>query len=107
VTLGTVVGHTACTALAVLGGRYVSTKISVKHGSLSETFLRFECSHVPRHVSYSGGGYALPDFWSHLSLRVRRRIYGGVSDTHRLGHHHQYITLFLDAPSTFLYLWVT
>ncbi|KAG6376594.1 hypothetical protein JVT61DRAFT_1575 [Boletus reticuloceps] len=31
VTLGTVIGHTACTGLAVLAGRYVSTKISVKH----------------------------------------------------------------------------
>ncbi|KAF8122980.1 hypothetical protein EV363DRAFT_1358214 [Boletus edulis] len=31
VTLGTVVGHTVCTGLAVLAGRYVSTKISVKH----------------------------------------------------------------------------
>ncbi|KDR73325.1 hypothetical protein GALMADRAFT_142437 [Galerina marginata CBS 339.88] len=31
VTLGTVVGHSCCTALAVVGGRYVSSKISVKH----------------------------------------------------------------------------
>jgi len=30
VTLGTIVGHSCCTALAVIGGRYVSTKISVK-----------------------------------------------------------------------------
>lgn len=32
-TLGTVVGHGCCTALAVVGGRYLSTKISVKHGT--------------------------------------------------------------------------
>jgi len=31
VTLGTIVGHSCCTALAVIGGRYVSTKISAKH----------------------------------------------------------------------------
>jgi len=31
VTIGTVLGHSCCTALAVVGGRYVSTKISVKH----------------------------------------------------------------------------
>ncbi|KAF8547695.1 UPF0016-domain-containing protein [Imleria badia] len=31
VTLGTVIGHTACTSLAVIAGRYISTKISVKH----------------------------------------------------------------------------
>lgn len=32
VALGTVVGHAGCTALAVIGGRWLSTKISVKHG---------------------------------------------------------------------------
>jgi putative Ca2+/H+ antiporter (TMEM165/GDT1 family) len=32
VTIGTVVGHSCCTALAVLGGRWLSTKISIKHG---------------------------------------------------------------------------
>ena len=31
--LETVIGHSCCTALAVVRGRYVSTKISVKHGS--------------------------------------------------------------------------
>jgi len=39
VTLGTVVGHSFCTALAVIGGRYVSTKISVKHVTLSGSIL--------------------------------------------------------------------
>lgn len=32
VALGTIIGHACCTALAVIGGRYVSTKISVRHG---------------------------------------------------------------------------
>jgi putative Ca2+/H+ antiporter (TMEM165/GDT1 family) len=31
VTAGTIVGHSCCTALAVVGGQFVSTKISVKH----------------------------------------------------------------------------
>ncbi|KAJ8593652.1 UPF0016-domain-containing protein [Rhizopogon salebrosus TDB-379] len=39
VTLGTVIGHTCCTALAVVGGRYVSTKISVKHVTLGGAAL--------------------------------------------------------------------
>lgn len=38
VTFGTVIGHSCCTALAVIGGRYVSTKISVKHGMVSQNF---------------------------------------------------------------------
>ncbi|KAI0364926.1 UPF0016-domain-containing protein [Pilatotrama ljubarskyi] len=39
VVLGTVVGHSCCTALAVMGGRYVSTKISVKHVTLAASGL--------------------------------------------------------------------
>jgi len=39
VTLGTIVGHSCCTALAVIGGRYVSTKISVKHVTLGGSLL--------------------------------------------------------------------
>ncbi|KAH8091388.1 UPF0016-domain-containing protein [Cristinia sonorae] len=43
VSLGTIIGHACCTALAVIGGRYVSTKISVKHVTLagSALFLLF------------------------------------------------------------------
>ncbi|KAI1787672.1 hypothetical protein LXA43DRAFT_1028501 [Ganoderma leucocontextum] len=39
VALGTIVGHSLCTALAVMGGRYVSTKISVKHVTLAASAL--------------------------------------------------------------------
>lgn len=39
VTVGTVLGHTCCTALAVIGGRYVSSKISVKHVTLGGAAL--------------------------------------------------------------------
>ncbi|EIN13113.1 vacuole protein [Punctularia strigosozonata HHB-11173 SS5] len=39
VSFGTIVGHSCCTALAVLGGRYVSTKISVKHVTLGGAVL--------------------------------------------------------------------
>ncbi|EDR07638.1 uncharacterized protein LACBIDRAFT_250367 [Laccaria bicolor S238N-H82] len=39
VTLGTVVGHSCCTALAVIGGRYVSTKISVKQVTFGGSIL--------------------------------------------------------------------
>jgi len=34
VALGTVIGHACCTALAVIGGRWVSKKISIKHVTL-------------------------------------------------------------------------
>ncbi|KAG8904953.1 hypothetical protein FRC01_008529, partial [Tulasnella sp. 417] len=39
VTLGTVVGHSVCTAVAVIGGRWLSTKISVKHVTLGGAVL--------------------------------------------------------------------
>ncbi|KAJ7702407.1 hypothetical protein B0H17DRAFT_923736 [Mycena rosella] len=39
VTAGTIIGHSCCTALAVIGGRYVSTKISVKHVTLGGAVL--------------------------------------------------------------------
>ncbi|KAH8994830.1 UPF0016-domain-containing protein [Lactarius akahatsu] len=43
VAIGTIIGHTCCTALAVISGRYISTKISAKHVTLggSALFLCF------------------------------------------------------------------
>ncbi|KAG5644455.1 hypothetical protein DXG03_008354 [Asterophora parasitica] len=39
VALGTIIGHSCCTALAVIAGRYVSTKISVKHVTFGGSIL--------------------------------------------------------------------
>jgi len=39
VALGTIIGHTVCTAIAVIAGRYVSTKISAKHVTLGGAAL--------------------------------------------------------------------
>jgi len=39
VTLGTVLGHSICTAVAVVGGRWISTQISIKHVTLGGAFL--------------------------------------------------------------------
>ncbi|KAG6895321.1 hypothetical protein C0992_001938 [Termitomyces sp. T32_za158] len=39
VAFGTIVGHSACTVIAVLGGRYLSTKISVKHVTFGGSLL--------------------------------------------------------------------
>ncbi|KAH8981568.1 hypothetical protein EDB86DRAFT_425104 [Lactarius hatsudake] len=49
VAIGTIIGHTCCTALAVISGRYISTKISAKHVTL-------------------GGAVVIPLLWPHLSL---------------------------------------
>jgi len=39
VAFGTIVGHSLCTALAVVAGRYISTKISAKHVTLGGAAL--------------------------------------------------------------------
>jgi Ca2+/H+ antiporter, TMEM165/GDT1 family len=39
VTIGTILGHSLCTAGAVLGGRWLATKISVKNGALALALL--------------------------------------------------------------------
>ncbi|CAH7689622.1 hypothetical protein PPACK8108_LOCUS24746 [Phakopsora pachyrhizi] len=39
VTIGTVLGHAMCTFLAVMGGRWLATKISVKHVTLGGAIL--------------------------------------------------------------------
>ncbi|KIM34551.1 hypothetical protein M408DRAFT_13985 [Serendipita vermifera MAFF 305830] len=39
VTLGTVIGHSVCTAVAVMGGRWISTQISIKHVTLGGAVL--------------------------------------------------------------------
>ncbi|KAI0297307.1 hypothetical protein B0F90DRAFT_922126 [Multifurca ochricompacta] len=39
VALGTIIGHTFCTALAVIAGRYISTKLSAKHVTLGGAAL--------------------------------------------------------------------
>ncbi|KAM6495339.1 Uncharacterized protein family UPF0016 domain containing protein [Amanita muscaria] len=39
VAIGTIMGHSCCTLLAVMGGQYVSTKLSVKHITYGGSFL--------------------------------------------------------------------
>jgi len=39
VAIGTIIGHTFCTALAVTAGRYISTKVSAKHVTLGGAAL--------------------------------------------------------------------
>lgn len=62
VTLGTVLGHTCCTALAVVGGRYVSSKISVKHVTLggATLFLIFGVIYLYDALSTSAEEFLIP-----------------------------------------------
>ncbi|KAG1736632.1 uncharacterized protein EDB91DRAFT_1055532 [Suillus paluster] len=62
VTLGTVIGHTCCTALAVIGGRYVSTKISVKHVTLGGAvlFLIFGVIYLYDALATSAEEFSMP-----------------------------------------------
>jgi len=60
VTLGTVLGHSACTALAVLGGRYLSTKISVKHITLGGAALFGIFGIMYAYEAYVGEPFSIP-----------------------------------------------
>lgn len=60
VTLGTIIGHTVCTTLAVLGGRYVSTKISVKHVTLGGAILFLIFGVIYLYESFAASADELP-----------------------------------------------
>ncbi|KAH0826057.1 hypothetical protein J3R83DRAFT_2819 [Lanmaoa asiatica] len=60
VTLGTVIGHTACTSLAVIAGRYISTKVSVKHVTLGGAMLFLIFGVIYLYESFAGSAEELP-----------------------------------------------
>jgi len=63
IAIGTIVGHSCCTALAVIGGRYVSTKISVKQVTFGGAilFLLFGLIYLYEAVAMSSDvGMAIP-----------------------------------------------
>ncbi|ETW82964.1 transmembrane protein PFT27 [Heterobasidion irregulare TC 32-1] len=61
VTIGTIIGHSCCTALAVVAGRYVATKISAKHVTLGGAAL-FLCFGV----IYIYSAYQMTDVEMHI-----------------------------------------
>ena len=60
VTVGTVIAHGCCTALAVIGGRLLASKISVRHG-LQLRRCMADCS-------YSWGSDFVSCIWSYIYL---------------------------------------
>ncbi|KIJ15852.1 hypothetical protein PAXINDRAFT_11430 [Paxillus involutus ATCC 200175] len=62
VTIGTVIGHTCCTTLAVLAGRYLSTKLSVKYVTLggATLFLIFGVIYLYESLSISAEEFLIP-----------------------------------------------
>jgi hypothetical protein len=66
VAFGTIVGHSLCTAAAVVGGRYIATKISAKHGPPSSHSSPF---HVLMSSSHPRRSMSLPHFRGRVRLR--------------------------------------
>jgi len=60
VTLGTILGHSICTALAVLGGRLLSSKISVKHITLGGATLFLIFGVMYMYEAWIGEPLAIP-----------------------------------------------
>ena len=44
VTLGGTLGHALCTAMAVIGGKIIAQRISVKTGELNILFIQSKCT---------------------------------------------------------------
>ncbi|KAG8930321.1 hypothetical protein FRC03_000645 [Tulasnella sp. 419] len=61
VTIGTIVGHSVCTALAVLGGRWLSTKISVKHVTLGGAVLFLLFAFIYFYEAFMYSSVSTPD----------------------------------------------
>lgn len=70
--IGTVVGHSVCTAGAVIAGRYVSTKIDVKYGMGAIRHCGCHRSNTPP-FSDTLGSCVVHHIRVHLRLRVPRR----------------------------------
>src|ERR1700722_17557732 len=86
VALGTVFGHPLCTALAVLGGRFVSTKISVRAGQHRKSFYV-----VPSLYTINSNAFRLPSIpplWRHLLLRSN--LLHGIWPSPRSRFAHKY-----------------
>ena len=66
VTAGAVAGHGLCTAGAVIGGRAIAGRISMRNGKDSSVD---SCEALLTHDSHSWWRYCLPCIWHHLSLR--------------------------------------
>ncbi|KAG8221638.1 hypothetical protein J3R82DRAFT_1917 [Butyriboletus roseoflavus] len=62
VTLGTIIGHTTCTSLAVIAGSYLSTKISVKHVTFggATLFLIFGVIYLVESLAGSAEDLSVP-----------------------------------------------
>ena len=73
VTVGTVVGHSCCTAVAVLGGRWLSTKISIKHGmSLIQSALKLLSLAIHSNAWRSGPFHPLRPYLLPRSINLCR-----------------------------------
>jgi len=76
-----VIAHGCCTAVAVMGGRLLASKISVRHGSFHLTGFT--------DASYPWGCDIIPGIWGYLrlrSVRYRRIMCNGAYNT-LLGSH--------------------
>lgn len=66
VVMGSLVGHSLCTAVAVIGGRAIAGRVSLRIGEL--TMFEFGVSMLTG-CSHSRRGLCISGFWIHLSCR--------------------------------------
>jgi len=76
VTLGAVCGHACCTGVAVLGGRALAGRVSMRVGKSSSLRTLLSNSRADVLRSYDWRRSRIPSFWRDLHLRVH---HGGMS----------------------------
>jgi putative Ca2+/H+ antiporter (TMEM165/GDT1 family) len=68
VTIGAVIGHGICTAAAVIGGRAVAGRVSLRAGMFRAPFLVKEIL-ANNNYSHAGRSMRIPRLWDHLFHR--------------------------------------
>jgi putative Ca2+/H+ antiporter (TMEM165/GDT1 family) len=68
VTTGAIIGHSLCTAIAVIGGRAIAGKVSMRIGEYM--FCLLIMTYFDEFDSYSWWRWRIPDFWDYIPCRV-------------------------------------
>lgn len=78
VTLGAIVGHACCTGLAVIGGRALAGRVSMRVGKSNDPSKNNRSGNTDECVlsSHHWRRRRFPRLWLHLSLRMHGRLIG-------------------------------
>ena len=70
VTLGAMVGHFVCTGIAVLGGRAIAGRVSMKKGMYLSLAYSLATQVTNNSFSYDRRRRGIPRLWRYLPVRI-------------------------------------